>query len=225
MIISVIRTLLLYLVILIAVRMMGKRQISEMQTSELVITLLMSNIATIPMQDTEQSLFSGVVPIMVLLVCEILLSYLMLKRSRIRQLVCGKPVIVINNGTLDQQAMKELRMSTEDLFEQLRQKDVFDLKEVAFAIIETNGQLSILKKPENDTVTLQDLHLPTVKRELNVTVISDGEISPSSLKLCGWTQERLQSILRQEKLSLPDVFIMTATTGGQYHIIQKEAEG
>lgn len=222
MVIAIIRTLLLYLLILTAVRMMGKRQISEMQTSELVITLLMSNIATIPMQDTEQSLLSGVIPIMVLLVCEILLSYLMLKRSRIRQLVCGKPVIVISNGTIDQKAMKELRMSTEDLFEQLRQKDVFDLNEVAFAIVETNGQLSILKKPEDDPVTAKDLRLVKAKKELSVTVISDGEISPSSLKLCGWDKARLLCILQQENLSLQQVFMMTANASGQYQIIKKE---
>ena len=222
MVISVIRTFLLYLLILFAVRMMGKRQISEMQTSELVITLLMSNIATIPMQDTEQSLLSGVVPIMVLLVSEILLSYWMLKQSKIRKLVCGKPVIVINNGTIDQNAMTELRMTTEDLFEQLRQKDVFDINEVAFAIIETNGQLSILKKAENDPVTLKDMSLYKPKKELNVVIISDGELSPSSLHICGWNKERVQKILQQEHTALQEVFIMTANTGGQYQIIRKE---
>ena len=127
MIISAIRAILLYIIIIFAMRMMGKRQISEMQTSELVITLLMSNIASIPMQDTEQSMLSGIIPMMVLLVCEIFISYLMLKKSGIRRLICGKPIIVINDGTVDQQAMKELRISTEDLYEQLRQKDVFDM--------------------------------------------------------------------------------------------------
>ncbi len=222
MIIAVIRTILLYMLILLAIRMMGKRQIGEMQTSELVVTLLMSNIATIPMQDTEQSLFSGVIPIMILLVCEILLSYLMLKKGKVRKLVCGKPVIIINNGTIDQKAMRDLRMSTEDLFEQLRQKDVFDITEVAFAIVETNGQVSLLKKAENDTLTAKDLRLSKKPKELNVTVISDGSYSPSSMKLCGWDKARIRRILQQEQLKLKDVFIMTANCGGQYNIIRKE---
>ena len=159
MIISTLRTILLYIVIIAAIRIMGKRQISEMQTSELVITLLMSNIASIPMQDTDQSMLSGIIPIMILLVCEISISYLMLKRSKIRRLICGKPVIIINNGKIDRDAMMQLRISTEDMFEQLRQKDIFDINEVAYAIIETNGKLSVMKKPENDNVTLSDMKI------------------------------------------------------------------
>ena len=183
MIIASIRTVLLYIIIIFAVRMMGKRQISEMQTSELVITLLMSNIASIPMQDTEQSMLSGIIPIMVLLVCEILISYLMLKKSGIRRLICGKPVIVINDGTVDQQAMKELRISTEDLYEQLRQKDVFDISEVAYAILETNGQMSVFKKSMYSPLTVGDLEIQKEDTVLQVTIVSDGEIAKSSLKV------------------------------------------
>ena len=222
MLVSVIRTVILYVLILSAVRMMGKRQISEMQTSELVITLLMSNIATIPMQDTEQSMLSGIVPIMILLVCEILLSYIMLKKSRIRRLICGKPVIVINNGAVDRKALKELRISTEDLFEQLRQKDIFDIDEVAFAVIETNGMLSVLKKAENDTVKVKDLDLKVKPNELKAVVISDGEFADSSMSFCGLDREKIRKILKKENTSLDEVFIMTADGSGDYQIIKKE---
>ena len=222
MVISIIRTCLLYLIILIAVRIMGKRQISEMQTSELVIMLLMSNIATIPMQDTEQSMLSGVVPIMILLVCEILLSYLMLKNTRVRKLVCGKPVVVINNGRIDQKAMCELRMSTEDLMEQLRQKDIFNIDDVAFAIVETNGMVSVLKKAENDLPTNKDLAVRKKPSELKVTVISDGEISRSSLQLCAWSEKSILDTLSREKTDLKDVFLMIADKSGDYTIIRKE---
>ena len=222
MVISIIRTCLLYLIILIAVRIMGKRQISEMQTSELVIMLLMSNIATIPMQDTEQSMLSGVVPIMILLVCEILLSYLMLKNTRVRKLVCGKPVVVINNGRIDQKAMCELRMSTEDLMEQLRQKDIFNIDDVAFAIVETNGMVSVLKKAEYDLPTNKDLAVRKKTSELKVTVISDGEISSSSLQLCAWSEKSILDTLSREKTDLKDVFLMIADKSGDYTIIRKE---
>ena len=222
MIISAIRALLRYIIIIFAVRMMGKRQISEMQTSELVITLLMSNIASIPMQDTEQSMLSGIVPIMVLLVCEITISYLMLKKSGIRRLICGKPVIVINDGTIDQQAMKELRISTEDLFEQLRQKDVFDISEVAYAILETNGKMSVFKKSLYEPVTAKDIDIEKEESILQVAVISDGEIAKSSLKICGLGTNWLDETLKNENISLKDVFLMTADKFKNYTIIKKE---
>ena len=186
MIIASIRTVLLYIIIIFAVRMMGKRQISEMQTSELVITLLMSNIASIPMQDTDQSMLSGVIPIMILLVCEILISYLMLKKSSIRRLICGKPVIVINNGKIEQQAMKQLRISTEDLYEQLRQKDIFDINEVAYAILETNGKMSVFKKSPFEPVTPKDLDIQKDENILQVVIVSDGEIAKSLSVLTGF---------------------------------------
>ena len=222
MIISIIRTVLLYIIIIFAVRMMGKRQISEMQTSELVITLLMSNIASIPMQDTDQSMLSGVIPILVLLVCEVFLSYLMLKRSAMRKIVCGKPVIVIDNGKINQRAMSMLRISTEELFEQLRQKDVFDIREVAYAIVETNGKMSVMKKPENDLVTRKDMALKALDKPLQVTVISDGELAPASLQYCGRDRKQIDKLLKKEGLELKDVFLMVMDKQGTYQIIRKE---
>ncbi len=222
MVISIIRTILLYIMILVAVRMMGKRQISEMQTSELVVTLLMSNIASIPMQDTDQSMLSGVMPILVLLVCEIFVSYLMLKRAFIRKAICGKPVIVINDGVLDQNAMKELRISTEELYEQLRQKDVFRIEDVSYAILETNGKLSVLKKPELETVTAQQMRIKTTDNGMETVVISDGEIAKASLKFCGLDSQWIERILKKEKLNLDDVYLMTSNKNHQYHIIKKE---
>lgn len=222
MIISTLRTILLYIVIIIAIRIMGKRQISEMQTSELVITLLMSNIASIPMQDTDQSMLSGIIPIMVLLVCEISISYLMLKHTKIRSLICGKPVIIIDNGKIDRDAMIQLRISTEDMYEQLRQKEIFDIKEVAYAIIETNGKLSVMKKPENDTVTVSDMKIRAKEKPLQVSVISDGEISKSSLRYCGFQESYIQKVLKKESTALSDVFIMTMDKNGSYNIIKKE---
>ncbi len=222
MIIASIRTVLLYIIIIFAVRMMGKRQISEMQTSELVITLLMSNIASIPMQDTDQSMLSGVIPIMILLVCEILISYLMLKKSSIRRLICGKPVIVINNGKIEQQAMKQLRISTEDLYEQLRQKDIFDINEVAYAILETNGKMSVFKKSPFEPVTPKDLDIQKDENILQVVIVSDGEIAKSSMKICSLGTNWLYDTLKKENISLKDIFIMTADKYKNYQIIRKE---
>ncbi len=222
MTISFIRTLLLYIVIVAAVRIMGKRQISELQTSELVVTLLISDIAAIPMQDTGQPLASGFIPIAVLVLCEILASILMLKLPGFRKLVCGRPIMVIHNGKLDQKAMRRLRMTTEDLFEQLRLDNVFRLEDVAFAIVETNGKLSVLKKPEKDQPCCDDLGLSPPDKGLETVVISDGVFSEPSAKACGKNRQWVDKILKQEKVRAADVFIMTADTSGEYHIIRKE---
>ena len=125
MIISIIRAALLYTFIILAIRIMGKRQISELQTSELVVTLLISDIAAIPMQDTAQPLVSGIVPIAVLVIAEIVVSALMVKTFGFRKAVCGSPIILINDGKVDQKQMRRLRITIEDLFEQLRQKMFF----------------------------------------------------------------------------------------------------
>lgn len=224
MIITVIRTIILYIVIIITVRIMGKRQISELQTSELVVTLLMSDIASIPMQNTDQSLLSGIIPILVLVVFEVLISYLMLKNSKFRSLICGRPVIVIDHGKIDQKAMKELRMSTEDLFEELRQKDIFHLSDIDYAIVETNGKISIMKKSECEAATAKQLGIRGDQRGMEAVIISDGEIAESSMKFCGLSISWLKSILKLEKVKLSDIFIMTADNGRRYNIIKKEQQ-
>lgn len=222
MIISVIRTILLYIVIILAIRIMGKRQIGELQTSELVVTLLISDIAAIPMQNTEQSLLSGIVPILILIVCEIIISFLMLKRAGFRRIICGKPIVIISDGKINQSEMHRLRMSTEDLSEELRQQGVFNIEDVGFAIVETNGKLSVLKKPEKDIPTAEELGIKTNDKGLEVVVISDGEISKYSLKICGLNRDWLFDILKKENTELNDVFLMIANKQGEYKIIEKE---
>lgn len=222
MIISVIRTILLYIVIILAIRIMGKRQIGELQTSELVVTLLISDIAAIPMQNTEQSLLSGIVPILILIVCEIIISFLMLKRAGFRRIICGKPIVIISDGKINQSEMHRLRMSTEDLSEELRQQGIFNIEDVGFAIVETNGKLSVLKKPEKDIPTAEELGIKTKDKGLEVVVISDGEISKYSLKICGLNRDWLFDILKKENTELNDVFLMIANRQGEYKIIEKE---
>lgn len=222
MIISVIRTVLLYVVIILAIRIMGKRQIGELQTSELVVTLLISDIAAIPMQDTEQSLLSGIVPILILIVCEIIISVLMLKRAGFRRLICGKPIIIISDGKIDQSEMHRLRMSTEDLSEELRQQGVFNIEDVSFAIVETNGKLSVLKKPEKDIPTAEELGIKTEDNGIEAVVISDGEISKYSLGICCLDKEWIFKQLNKENIKLNDVFLMIANRKGEYKIIKKE---
>lgn len=222
MTISLIRTVVLYIVIIVAVRLMGKRQISELQTSELVVTLLISDIASIPMQDTGQPLVSGFIPIAVLVVCEITISALMVKSGKFRRLVCGRPIVVINNGKVDQHEMRRLRLTIDDLIEDLRQKDVFAIEDVAYAIVETNGKLSVIKKPDKETPVAGMLGIVVPDTGIETVVISDGEISDMSAKLCSKSRAWVEGVLKGQNLEAKDIFIMTANTKGDFHIIKKE---
>lgn len=148
MLIILIRTVLLYAFVTFAVRIMGKRQVSDMTTSELVITLIISDVASIPMQNTAQPLISGFVPILVFVAIEIIVSVIMMKNKRFRKLICGSPVVVIENGKINEKALSSLRITYEDLDSLLRQQEVFDVTDVKYGIMETNGNLSILKKEE-----------------------------------------------------------------------------
>lgn len=222
MLISLLRSVLLYAAIIGAVRLMGKRQISELQTSELVVTLLISDIAAIPMQDTSQPLISGFLPIGVLVAGELLLSAIMMKSVRFRKWICGNPVIVIRDGTVDRKELRRLRMTVEDLFSQLRENGVGHLEEVAWAIVETNGSLSVLKKPGYDTPTCDMLEVKTMERDMEVVAVSDGVVSESALTLCGKTRQWLDGVVAEERLEYRDIFIFLLNTNGSYQIIQKE---
>lgn len=224
MAISFIRTLLLYAVILSAVRLMGKRQISELQTSELVVTMLISDIAAIPMQDAGQPLLSGLLPIAVLVACEILASFLMLKSERFRKLVCGSPIVVISHGKIMQSELKRLRMTTQDLCEELRQKDVFSLGDVDYAIIETNGRMSVIKKPEKEQPSAEQLGLKPQGTGIEAVVISDGALSEEALRMVHKSRQWVLQILQKQNLSQKEVFIMTANSSGLIQIIKKEGQ-
>lgn len=222
MTISFVRTLLLYIVVVAAVRLMGKRQISELQTSELVVTLLISNLASVPMEDTAKPLLSGLIPIAVLVISEITASGAMLKIPAFRRVICGRPVVVISHGKLQQTEMKSLRMTTDDLCEQLRQKDVFSVEDVDFAIVETNGKLSVIKKPDKEQPTAGPLGVAQPQKGLEAVVISDGVVSDFALSLCCQDRKWVSDVLDSKGLILPEVFLMTADEKGDYFIVRKE---
>ena len=224
MIASLGRTLLMYGVILAAVRVMGKRQISQLQTSELVVTLLISELAMLPIQEGNLPLWTGVLPMAVLVLCELLVSFGMLKSSRFRKLVCGSPTVVIQRGEILQNEMRRLRITTEDLMEQLRQNGVFYLEDVAWAIIETNGMMNVIRRPEEDPVTPRQLQLKPEPPVLETSVISDGEVSLHSLKLVGKDRDWLDRRLKEQGIAVKDIFLMTARSDGKWRIIKKQGK-
>lgn len=156
MIITFIRTIILYLLVVFSMRIMGKRTIGELQPYELVIDIMISDLATVPMQSTDFPLLSGIIPILTLITLEIFMSYLSLKSRKIRRVLCGEPTTVIKNGEINYKNLKKLRFAHTDLLEELRQGGCDDVKEVKRAVVETNGKLSILLKKENSPLTKAD---------------------------------------------------------------------
>ena len=163
MISTIIRTAILYVAVTFGIRLMGKRQIGDMQPNELVVTLLISEIAAIPLQDTDQPILAGLAAIFMLVILEIIVSVLAMKSFFVRKLVSGKSVVIIKNGVLDQHAMRSVRMTILDLVELLRGQDVFDISDVAYAVLEVNGDLSVLLKSGAQNVKVRDMNIKTDK--------------------------------------------------------------
>lgn len=219
------KTVFIYFLVIFSFRLMGKRQISQLQPNELVITLLISELAIMPIQDDIPLFSHGIIPMLVLVFLEILISFIMIKNGKIRKIICGSPVIVISDGKILQNELRKQRISIEDLFSQLRNKDVFNIDEIKYAIVETDGRLSVLRKKDFDTVCVSDLNLQIKDEDLKLVVISDGEICKHSLSLCNKSEIWLNNILKKERLQLKDIFIMTAEKSGDYKVIKKEKKG
>ncbi len=219
--ISLVRALIIYSVVIICMRVMGKRQISQLQTSELVVTLLISDVAAIPMQNSEQNLVSGLIPIFVLVACEIIVSIIMMKSTKFRKLICGSPVVIVDDGKIIQKEFTRLRINVEDLEEQLRQLDVASIHDVAYAIVETNGKLSIIKKSPKQVPDCLTLGINSPEAVIDTVVVSDGTVSDFSLNLCGLSREWIYEYLNKKNLLLKDIFIMTANKNREVRIIKK----
>ncbi|MCM1132172.1 MAG: DUF421 domain-containing protein [Ruminococcus flavefaciens] len=219
--IILIRSLILYILVVFAVRLMGKRQLGELQPSELVITILVSNIATLPLEDTDIPVIVGVTPILSLVCFEVIVSWLILRIPRLRKVISGSPKIIISNGKINRDVMKELRFSVDDLMTALRGRDIFDISEVQFAIVETTGSISIMKKPEKDIPTRDDLNIPAENIDPPQVVVSDGEIMSVALQSLGFNEQFVRNISAKAGIKIPDIFIMTADGTGNCFIAPK----
>ncbi|MDE5862155.1 MAG: DUF421 domain-containing protein [Ruminococcus sp.] len=219
--IILIRSLILYILVIFSVRLMGKRQLGELQPSELVITILISNIATLPLEDTDIPLLLGITPILALVCFEVIVSWVNLVFPKFRKMISGSPKIIIRNGKTDPDILKELRFSVDDLMMSLREKDVFDIEDVQFAIVETTGNISVMKKQSVDTPERSDLGLKVKNYDPPQVIVSDGKVIPQAVKVMG-IQGSIEKILASLNLKLNDVFIMTADTQGHFFIVDKK---
>ena len=201
---------------------MGKRQIGELQPSELAITILISNIATLPVEDLSIPLITGLVPVLTLVCLDVLMSWVSMKSKKMRGVISGEPVIIISNGKIDQQRLFDLRFTTDDLMEALRSQGIFDPEEVQFAIVETTGKVNVYPKYENRPVTNSDLQIKNRSSDPPAVVVQDGKVMQSSLERLGLGEGWLNKILSENNVNVTDIFIMTAETAGIYRIIKKE---
>ncbi len=219
-----IRTIILYFLIMVGLRLMGKRQIGELEPSELVLTMMISDLATVPMQDFGIPLLAGVIPILTLLAISMLLSQISLRNLRFRAAVCGTPSVLIRNGELQQDAMRRNRFTLDELLEELRGQGISNLAEVKYAVLENSGQLSVLPWAAQKPPTAAQLGLETKDDvTLPVILINDGRVLTKNLALCGKDNTWLDKALRKEKLSSPrEVFLMTLDEQGQVLCVKKK---
>ena len=224
MFVVMIRAILLYIVIVFGLRIMGKRQLGELQPAELVVTILISNIATLPLEDTNVPLLGGVIPILTLVCFEVLISAVTLKSKTARKIISGNPRMVIRDGKIDQQEMKNLRFSIDDLMEQLRSNGVFDVRDVSFAIVETTGSLSVYKRFEQQETTAGMLNLTPEKGEQvpPAVIISEGKICNAGLTYGNLRASWLHNLFKEKQIRPQDIFLMTCDRNADYMIIPKE---
>ncbi len=208
MLVFVARTLVLYFIVVISMRIMGKRQIGEMQPSELVIAIMISDLASVPMQSVDIPLVAGVVPVLTLIVTEIIMSYAGLKSRFLRRIITGEPSIIIYDGHVNEKELRRLRFNLNDLLEQLRINSIPNIADVEVAVLETNGQLSIIPKKDARVVTVKDLKIKDACVEkLPCMLISDGKLVETELKRSGKSRDWLYKELEKKKTRIKDVFI------------------
>lgn len=222
MLISLVRTLILYGFVVIFMRIMGKRQIGQLQPFELVVTLMLSELAAIPMQNSGIPLVNGIVPILTLVVAQIVLSYISLKSERARGIICGTPSVLIENGKIVEPELERLRYNLSDLLEQLRAKNVPNISDVEFAILETSGQLSVIPKSDKRPVIPEDLRLRPEYEGIPYTIIMDGHVIHKNLTRMNLDIPWLESELNKHGIDNPKkVFFASVDSQGRLYYQRK----
>lgn len=226
MLLLVLRTLLIYGLIILAMRLMGKKQLGELQPSELVSTILISNLVSISIESPELPLISSIIPVFLIVSLELLVSSLCVRSHRASRLIAGSPKIIIQNGEIDQKMLHELRFSAEDLLEALRGKDIFELDQVAFAMVETNGSISVQKKFEYDTPTNQCFSAEKPKaNHPSLPLIADGTILQENLSFLGIDAAWLDAQCRSKGLQPRDILLFLCNDAREVTLIPRRKEG
>ena len=222
MILSYIRSVILYLLLVFTMRLLGKRQIGQMEPSEFVVTMLVADLASIPMQNAGIPLLTGVIPILTVLGMELVLSTLTLRSTRLRKVLCGKPVILIENGKIVQNNLRRTRVTLDELMGLLRQKDVLDLQSVQFAILECNGNLSVFPYPKEKPASAKEAGIQVKPQYLPITIISDGAVLEENLQIAGKDRTWLQKILEENHTTVKNIWLLTVDKRDKILLLTKE---
>ena len=221
LLLSFFRTILLYLTLIVVIRLMGKRQIGEMEPSEFVVAMLIADLAAVPMQDAGIPLLDGVIPIWTILAVELLLSFGAFRFVWLRRLLCGQPVILMENGKILYENLKKTRVSVDELVEHVREGGTTDLTEVRYAILETNGTISTLLRAKNEPADAQSAGIRVKEKELPVAVIEDGKWLLENLALSGRSRAWVLEHLAANGCTPRDVLLLTVTPTGKIYLARK----
>lgn len=218
-----IRSFITYILLLLVLRLMGKRQIGELQPSELVTTLLLSEVASQPVTDDNIPLVYGLVPVAAILSFEVILSFAITKNKKFKKIMTGEISVLIDKGKLNMKEMKKNRISLEELASELRQKNIADISRVQYAIMEKNGKISVIEKAEYQPCTLEDMNIHSEERGIAHAFIVDGEICYENIESSGKNEEFLKKELEKRKIkSAEDIVLFTCDDAGNINIIRKE---
>ena len=217
------RTILIYLCVLFAMRLMGKRQLGELQPEELVSTILISNLASISIESEEVPITASLIPLFLIAALELLGSMLSFRSQKFFNLMSGRPKTVILNGQIDQKALRMLRLTTADLMEALRGKDIFDPRDVSYAIIETNGTLSAALRPERQPATLADLRLAARQTQATIPFVLDGQVLEDNLRSCGKDRAWLERTAQANTLLVQEILLLAGNDTEDYFLLKKES--
>lgn len=208
MLIVLTRTIILFVAVVMSMRIMGKRQIGQLQPYELVIAIMLSELASLPMQDTRIPLIHGIIPLVTLPVLQIIISIWQLKSEKFREIICGKPSILINNGLIDIKQLRYQRFNINDLMEELRLQGYINIQDIQFAILETSGQLSVIPKTTLTPITKEDINIKALQEYLPITLILDGKVNENNLKMINKDRYWIMNELKKHRIARPeDVFI------------------
>lgn len=224
MAINFIRAAIIYVVIIIAVRLMGKRQVGELKPHELVITILISAIAVIPLEENSMPLANCLVPIMLFVSLEIIMSVISMKSLWFRNLLQGRPIFIIRQGKLDQKKLKQLRLTMDDVVDALRQKDIFDISQVEDAVIETNGSISVLQKAEYQPITASDISLSVKEKGMPVAIVIDGKPVNEYFNEYKLKDSEIELVLQTVNRDVEKIMLLTIDDDGNTYLIEKEKQ-
>ena len=223
----IIRSVIIYLIVLLVFRLMGKRQLGQMQPFELVLTLIIADLATIPMAEVSVPVLHGVVPLLTLVVLHFILTLISRSSHFFSKIISGKPVIIINPKGIDYKAMKKLNLSTDDIFEALRGAGYFNISQVQYAIMETNGKVSVMPKAEYAPVTNGDLKTNADESFLPIVLVSEGKMIKENIELANISQGEIEDIINKNSkgASVKDVLLLTLDRTGEGYLQLKKGEG